>query len=56
MEFLWLVAVVIGPLVLGGIIAYALLMRRRLSARERARRDDATENLYRSERETSDRP
>ena len=49
MEFMWLVAVALGPLILGGIIAYALLSRRRLSAREQIRRDDATDKLYTNE-------
>lgn len=46
-EFLWFVAVALGPVVLGAAVAYALLRRRRLSARERIVSREATEDLYR---------
>lgn len=49
MNFWWFMAVAMGPLLLGGIIAYALLSRRRLTAREQIRRDEKTDKLYRSE-------
>lgn len=46
-EFLWFVAVALGPVMLGAAIAFALLRRRRLSMRERMESREATERLYR---------
>jgi hypothetical protein len=43
---IWMFATVLGPVVLGAIIAYALLARRRLSPREKRERDAATRRLY----------
>lgn len=47
-EFLWFAAVALGPVVLSAALAYALLRRRRLSARERIESRRATEDLYRN--------
>lgn len=46
-EFLWFVAVALGPVILGAAIAFALLRRRRPSVRERTESREATEGLYR---------
>lgn len=43
---IWMFVTVLGPVVLGAIIAYALLARRRLSSREKRERDAATHRLY----------
>jgi hypothetical protein len=43
---IWMFATVLGPVVLGAIIAYALLARRRLLPREKHERDAATRRLY----------
>lgn len=43
----WWWATVLGPLVLGGAIAYALLMRRRLSSGEKVERNAETRRVYR---------
>jgi len=48
-DYLWLVAVAIGPLLLAGAIAYALLARRPLSRSERRRQHNAVERAYRDE-------
>lgn len=45
-EFLWLLVIVGGPVVIGGAIAFAMASRRRLSASERKARDRATDRLY----------
>ena len=42
----WWWATIIGPIVLGAVIAYALLTQRRLSRGEKARQDDAVNRLY----------
>jgi hypothetical protein len=44
--YLWFAVVAMGPLLLAGMIAYALLMRRSLNRSERLRRDEATNRLY----------
>jgi cytochrome c-type biogenesis protein CcmH/NrfF len=50
--FFWGWAIVIGPLVLGLVIAYALFRRRRLAPTERRAQDEATRDQYReSERD-----
>lgn len=46
MEALWLLVVLGGPIILGAIIAYALLRRRRLSRAERSMQKEATERVY----------
>jgi hypothetical protein len=43
---IWMFATVLGPVILGAIIAYALLARRRLSPHEKRERDAATRRLY----------
>lgn len=45
-DTLWLLAVMGGPLLLGGAIAYALLTRRPRSPREEAAAHRATSKLY----------
>ncbi|TPP07355.1 hypothetical protein FJQ55_15355 [Rhizobium glycinendophyticum] len=45
-NFLWLVAVMIGPLLLGGAIVYGLMRQRRLTPNEMKRSDMATRELY----------
>ena len=48
-ELLWFFAFAIGPFVLAVLLAYALVRRRRLSAREREVQREGTERLYRGE-------
>ena len=43
---LWLILVALGPVLLGGAIAYAMLRRRRLSGVEKVRQQEAVETLY----------
>jgi len=43
----WWWATIVGPIVLGGVIAYALMTRRRLSPREKAARHRRMEQEYR---------
>lgn len=51
-EIAWeLVVVGGGALILGIAIGYALLRQRRLSPEERARRDEATRELYKKKDE-----
>jgi len=45
-EYLWFFAVGIAPFLVAALIIYALLRRRRLSAAERATRDEKTRELY----------
>lgn len=45
-EFLWLLAVTAGPLLLGGALVYAILRQRRLSASERRWQQAAEDKLY----------
>lgn len=45
-ETLWLIAVVLGPVLLGGLILYEILRRRRLSASERNERTKKTREIY----------
>ncbi|MGK9053892.1 hypothetical protein QTA58_14125 [Neorhizobium sp. CSC1952] len=42
----WFMVVALGPILLGGAIAYALLQRRRLSPGEERRQEKAVEDLY----------
>ncbi|WP_245408872.1 hypothetical protein [Rhizobium wuzhouense] len=42
----WLLAVIVGPILLGGAIAYALLRQRRLTSDEQKRSDAAAKELY----------
>ncbi|AJY47281.1 hypothetical protein [Martelella endophytica] len=43
---LWLFAVAVGPVLLGGAIAYGKYRERRYSRRERAESDASIERLY----------
>jgi hypothetical protein len=45
-NFLWLLAVAGGPLLLAVLFGWALLRRRRLSARERADQVRGTEKVF----------
>jgi hypothetical protein len=51
-NYLWLGVVAGGPLLLGLLLAYALLRRRRLTGAERAESRQATEKLYRDRPES----
>lgn len=48
-EYMWFLTVAGGPLILGIIIAFALLRRRRLSRREQQKQNQATRELYRGD-------
>jgi hypothetical protein len=50
-NFLWMLAIAGGPIVLGAVLGYVLLTRRRLSPREEATRDEATKALYQKTQE-----
>jgi hypothetical protein len=43
---LWFILVALGPVILGGAIAYALMKRRRLTGAEKAQQHEAVERLY----------
>lgn len=45
-DFLWFFAVGIAPFLVAAVLIYALVRRRRLSAREKAARDRKTRELY----------
>ncbi|MDQ0420573.1 hypothetical protein J2045_001597 [Peteryoungia aggregata LMG 23059] len=47
LDFLWLFVVMMGPALLAGAIAYAVIGQRRLSGEYRDYRDAATRQLYR---------
>ena len=52
MEFsLWLLVVAGGPIIIGGVIAYALLQRRRRTPAEEVARDRGTDRLYEDNRD-----
>ena len=42
----WFIVVAVGPILLGAAIAYALLQRRRLTAKEKRQQEEAIEELY----------
>ncbi len=42
----WFVVVALGPILLGGAVAYALLQRRRLTGSEEIKQEEAIERLY----------
>lgn len=42
----WMLMTVLGPVVIGGAIAYALLTRRRLTPREKMDQHEAVEEVY----------
>lgn len=60
-NYLWFFTVAMGPVLIAAVLAYALLRRRRLSAFEQRKSDEATRHLYESDerplgqRETADR-
>ena len=43
---LWFVIVALGPVLLGIVIAYGLMRRRRLSTAEKVRQEKAVERLF----------
>lgn len=45
-NYLWLFVVVLGPILLGGAVFYAIIRQRRLTRRERINQDAATRELY----------
>jgi hypothetical protein len=49
---MWLLAVAGGPVLLAIVLAYALITRRRRTVAERQRGKQATERLYREERDS----
>ncbi|QEE45527.1 hypothetical protein FVA81_13335 [Rhizobium sp. WL3] len=55
-NYLWLAVVMIGPVLLGAAIGYAILRQRRLSARERINSDAATHELYLNDENADTRP
>ncbi|MCR4264668.1 hypothetical protein [Nitratireductor sp. ZSWI3] len=48
-DYLWVLAVSVGPLILGLALIYALVKKRRLSPDERRRQDRAVRKLYRND-------
>ncbi|SFJ54761.1 hypothetical protein SAMN04515648_4538 [Phyllobacterium sp. CL33Tsu] len=51
MEYLWFALVFGGPIVLGAILAFGMMQRRRLTQREKRASEEATKRLYTSEDE-----
>ncbi|SDO83003.1 hypothetical protein SAMN05428967_0241 [Phyllobacterium sp. YR620] len=49
MEYLWFAVVFGGPIVLGAILAFGMMKRRRLTEREKQASKEATRKLYRSD-------
>jgi hypothetical protein len=45
-NYLWFFTVAIAPFLVAAVIIYALMRRRRLTARERIARDEKTKELY----------
>ncbi|MCJ8520150.1 hypothetical protein ABID21_003150 [Pseudorhizobium tarimense] len=43
---LWFIVVALGPLLLGCVVAYSLMRRRRLHTSEKVQQKEATERLY----------
>lgn len=56
LDFLWLFVVMMGPVLLGGAIAYAAIRQRRLSGEQRDNRDATTRQLYRKNEAADTRP
>jgi len=54
-ELSWLLVVAGGAALMGLVIAYALINRRRLTAPERARRDAKVDRLYEEETPEAER-
>lgn len=45
-DLMWLIVVVGGPLLLGGVIAFGLLRQRKLSSREQREQNHTVSKLY----------
>lgn len=45
-DLMWLIVVVGGPLLLGGVIAFAILRQRKLSGKEQQEQTHEVEKLY----------
>ncbi|QGG92305.1 hypothetical protein GH983_18325 [Agrobacterium sp. MA01] len=45
-NYLWLFVVMLGPILLGAAVFYAIMRQRRLTGRERVNQDAATRELY----------
>jgi hypothetical protein len=45
-DYLWLFVVMLGPILLGGALFYAIMRQRRSTRRERINQDAATRELY----------
>lgn len=45
-DYLWLFAVIAGPLILGGVLVYALLRQRRLTGGEERAQTQATREMF----------
>ncbi|MFN7103477.1 MAG: hypothetical protein ACK4N1_12750 [Pseudorhizobium sp.] len=43
---IWFIVVALGPVLLGCVIAYAMMRRRRLTAPEKFQQEKAVERLY----------
>lgn len=43
---LWFIVVALGPLLLGAVIAYSILKKRRLNTSEKVEQKEAVERLY----------
>jgi formate-dependent nitrite reductase membrane component NrfD len=45
-DYLWLIVLIVGPIILGALIAFGMMERRKLSNTERNMRDAKTRKLY----------
>lgn len=48
-EYLWFFVVLGGPVVLGAILAFGMIKRRRLTEQQKRTSEEATKRLYRSD-------
>lgn len=55
-NYFWLAVVMLGPVLLGGAIFYAIVRQRRLSRGERVNSDAAARELYRKGENADTRP
>jgi hypothetical protein len=55
-NYFWLFVVLLGPVLLGGAIFFAIMRQRRLSGRERLNQDAATRELYEKDERADTRP
>lgn len=55
-NYLWLIVVMLGPVLLGVAIFYGMMRQRRLSSREQTASDAATRELYRKDENADTRP